>query len=46
LYNILSRSRITYDPKRDPKQSPPEVLHKLIRAFFVPSAETPQEEFV
>jgi hypothetical protein len=46
LHNILGRSRIADDPERDPSQSLPETLHKLLRTFFVPTAETLKEELV
>jgi hypothetical protein len=46
LCDILSRTGITNDPKRDPTESTPEALHKLPRTFFVSSAETLEEEFV
>jgi hypothetical protein len=40
LCDILSRPGVTNDPKRDPTESTPEVLHKPPGAFFVSSAET------
>jgi hypothetical protein len=46
LHDILGRSGITNNPKRNPIQSAPEVMHKLRRTFFVPSAELPKEWFI
>jgi len=46
LCDVLSPARVTNNPKRDPAQSTPEVLHKPPGAFFVSGAEAFEEKFV